>query len=184
MEDQGIDVGPPPFQRSLALEDGNMHGSILDTEIAPFMGEEDDDERDDLWVSKSPNAMGFLSLGGPNEVDDDNDDDFLEYSTPRDKALIRTARTEEFRDMFVKDRSPLNRRASVNGTRPSRNLSLNLKTRGLLRSDGSESARSPLDMRPFSPYLGSNSQTLLHVGRHSRAASVATSAVELNSASL
>ena len=180
--DPGIDGSPAPFRRSLAIEDGSMNDSVLDPEIAPFMGEEDDDERDDLWVSNSPNAMGFFALGGPDN-EDDSGDDFMEYS-PRDKALIRTARTDELRDMFTKDRSPLNRRISVTGTRPSRNLSLSLKTRGLYRPDGPESIRSPMEMRPASPYLGSNSQVLLHPGRHSRAASMVTSAVELNSASL
>ncbi|KAI8606363.1 hypothetical protein EDD21DRAFT_298271 [Dissophora ornata] len=173
-----------PFRRSLALEDGGMHDSILDPEIAPFMGEEDDDGRDDLWPTNSPNAMGFVTLNEPEDDYNSDDDDVPDYG-PREKVLIRTARADEIRDMFAKDRSlPISRRISMNGTRPSRNLSISLKTRGLLRSEGSESARSPLDVRPASPFLGPNSQALLHTGRHSRAASMAASAVELNSASL
>ncbi|KAG0315735.1 1-phosphatidylinositol-3-phosphate 5-kinase [Dissophora globulifera] len=183
-----IDGTIVPFRRSLALEDGNMHDSVLDPEIAPFMGEEEDDDQDDLWPSSSPNGIGFVSIHDPNKEgnseDDDDDDDFAMDYGSRDKFVMRTSRAEDIRDMFAKDRSPISRRISVNGNRPNRNLSLSLKTRGLLRSDGSESARSPMDVRPASPFLGPNSQVLLHPGRHSRAASMATSAVELNNASL
>ncbi|KAG0206046.1 1-phosphatidylinositol-3-phosphate 5-kinase [Mortierella sp. GBA30] len=178
-----IDGNAAPFRRSLALEDGSLADSVLDPEIAPFMGEEEDDGHEDFWASESPNTMSFMTLHGPGEGDSSDCDEFLEYG-PRDKVLTRTTRADERRDMFAKDRSPNNRRISVNGTRPNRNLSLSLKTRGLLRSDGSESARSPMDIRPSSPYLGSSSQGLLHASRHSRAASVAASVVELNSASL
>ncbi|KAF9311945.1 1-phosphatidylinositol-3-phosphate 5-kinase [Podila horticola] len=180
--DQGIDGGPAPFRRSLAIEDGNMHDSVLDPEIAPFMGDDDDDDRQDLWASSSPHALGFMILNPPDD-DWDSDEELSDFGQ-RDKSQSRTARADEIRDMFAKDKSPINRRISVNGNRPGRNLSLSLKTRGLLRTDGSESARSPMDARPSSPYLGSNSPAILHPGRHSRAASMATSAVELNSASL
>ncbi|KAG0032875.1 1-phosphatidylinositol-3-phosphate 5-kinase [Podila clonocystis] len=180
--DQGIDGGPAPFRRSLAIEDGNMHDSVLDPEIAPFMGDDDDDDRQDLWASNSPHALGFMILNPPDD-DWDSDEEVSDFGQ-RDKIQPRTARADEIRDMFAKDKSPINRRISVNGNRPGRNLSLSLKTRGLLRTDGSESARSPMDARPSSPYLGSNSPAILHPGRHSRAASMATSAVELNSASL
>jgi 1-phosphatidylinositol-3-phosphate 5-kinase len=160
-----------------------MNDSVLDPEIAPFMGEEDEDEGDDLWPSNSPNPMGFLSLHGHHD-DLSSDDDFSDYS-PRDKSTpLRAPRAEDIRDMFAKDRSPINRRISIKGNRPNRNLSLSLKTRGLLRPDGPESARSPMDIRPGSPFLTSGSQSLMHTNRHSRAASMVTSAVELNSASL
>ncbi|KAG0355772.1 1-phosphatidylinositol-3-phosphate 5-kinase, partial [Gamsiella multidivaricata] len=181
-----IDGSTVPFGRSLALEDA-MHDSILDPEIAPFMGEEDDDDRDDLWPSNSPNTIGFVTLNDPyndGNSDDDDDDSTISDFIPREKFIVRTTRAEEIRDMFSKDRSPMSRRISVSGNRPNRNLSLSLKTRGLLRSDGSESARSPMDIRPASPFLSSNSQALLHTGRHSRAASMAVSPTELNSASL
>lgn len=172
-----------PFRRSLALEDSHMNDPVLDPEIAPFMGEEDDDEGDDLWPSNSPNPMGFLSLHEPHD-ELSSDDDFSDYGL-RDKTTpLQAPRAEDIRDMFAKDRSPINRRISIKGNRPSRNLSLSLKTRGLLRSDGSESARSPMDIRPGSPFLTSGSQSLIHTNRHSRAASMVTSAVELNSASL
>ncbi|KAG9062337.1 1-phosphatidylinositol-3-phosphate 5-kinase [Linnemannia hyalina] len=178
-----IDGNIAPFRRSLALEDGHMNDSVLDPEIAPFMGEEDDDDGDDLWPSNSPNPMGFLSLHGPHN-DPSSDDDFSDYG-PRDKTTpLRAPRAEDIRDMFAKDRSPINRRISIKGNRPNRNLSLSLKTRGLLRPDGVESARSPMDIRPSSPFLTSGSQSLMHTNRHSRAASMVTSAVELNSASL
>ncbi|KAF8946973.1 1-phosphatidylinositol-3-phosphate 5-kinase [Haplosporangium gracile] len=178
-----IDGSIVPFRKSLALEDGHMNDSVLDPEIAPFMGEEDEDEGDDLWPSNSPNPMGFLSLHGPHS-DLSSDDDFSDYG-PRDKTTpLRAPRAEDIRDMFAKDRSPINRRISIKGNRPNRNLSLSLKTRGLLRSDGSESARSPMDIRPGSPFLTPGSQSLMHTNRHSRAASMITSAVELNSASL
>ncbi|KAG0085425.1 1-phosphatidylinositol-3-phosphate 5-kinase [Podila epicladia] len=180
--DQGIDGGPAPFRRSLAIEDGNMHDSVLDPEIAPFMGDDDDDDRQDLWASSSPHALGFMILNPPDD-DWDSDEELSDFGQ-RDKIQTRTARADEIRDMFAKDKSPINRRISVTGNRPGRNLSLSLKTRGLLRPDGSESARSPMDARPSSPYLGSNSPAILHPGRHSRAASMATSVVELNSASL
>ncbi|KAF9093343.1 1-phosphatidylinositol-3-phosphate 5-kinase [Mortierella sp. AD031] len=177
-----IDGNIAPFRRSLALEDGHMNDSVLDPEIAPFMGEDDEDEGDDLWPSNSPNPMGFLSLHGPHS-DFSSDDDFSDYG-PREKTPIRPPRAEDIRDMFAKDRSPMNRRISIKGNRPNRNLSLSLKTRGLLRSDGTESARSPMDIRPGSPFLTSNSQALKHTSRHSRAASMVTNAAELNRASL
>ncbi|KAF9118758.1 1-phosphatidylinositol-3-phosphate 5-kinase [Mortierella sp. 14UC] len=177
-----IDGSTAPFRRSLALEDGHMNDSVLDPEIAPFMGEDDEDDGDELWPSNSPNPMGFLSLHGPHS-DLSSDDDFSDYG-PRDKTPLRAPRAEDIRDMFAKDRSPINRRISMKGTRPNRNLSLSLKTRGLLRSDGSESARSPMDIRPGSPFLSSGPQSLMHTNRHSRAASMVTSAVELNNASL
>ncbi|KAF8971954.1 1-phosphatidylinositol-3-phosphate 5-kinase [Entomortierella lignicola] len=176
---ENIDGNSMPFRRSLAIEEGSVHDSVLDPEIAPFMGEDDDDDDlDDLWHSSPPHPMGFIALNG-SEIDINSFDDTLDYSN-KDKPFLRTPRTE---DMFTKDRSPINRRISVNGTRPNRNLSLSLKTRGILRSDGSESVRSPLDIRPASPYLGTGSQMLLHT-RHSRAASMVNSTVELNSASL
>ncbi|KAG0250508.1 1-phosphatidylinositol-3-phosphate 5-kinase, partial [Mortierella polycephala] len=178
-----IDGNTAPFRRSLALEDGSMQDSVLDPEIAPFMGEDDEDDGEDLWPSPSSNAMGFLSLHDFEDDLSNDEDDFSDYS-PRDKLQMRPGRADEIRDMFAKERSSISRRISVNGTRPSRNLSLSLKTRGLLRSDGSESARSPMDIRPASPYLASNSQALMHTGRHSRAASMTASVVELNSASL
>ncbi|KAG0277775.1 hypothetical protein BGZ95_005359 [Linnemannia exigua] len=177
-----IDGSTVPFRRSLALEDGHMNDSVLDPEIAPFMGEEDEDDGDELWPSNSPNPMGFLSLHGPHD-DLSSDDDFSDYG-PREKASLRAPRAEDIRDMFAKDRSPINRRISIKGNRPSRNLSLSLKTRGLLRPDGSESTRSPMDIRPGSPFLSSGPQSLMHTNRHSRAASMVTSAVELNNASL
>ncbi|KAF9387823.1 1-phosphatidylinositol-3-phosphate 5-kinase [Podila verticillata] len=181
--DQGMDGGPAPFRRSLAIEDGNMHDSVLDPEIAPFMGDDDDDDdRQDLWASSSPHSLGFMILNPPDD-DWDSDEELSDFGQ-RDKIQPRTARADEIRDMFTKDKSLNNRRISVNGNRTSRNLSLSLKTRGLLRTDGSESARSPMDVRPSSPYLGSNSLAILRPVRHSRAASMATSAVELNSASL
>ncbi|KAF9109653.1 1-phosphatidylinositol-3-phosphate 5-kinase [Mortierella sp. AM989] len=176
-----IDGNSMPFRRSLAIEDGDLHDSVLDPEIAPFMGEEDDDERDDLWPSSPQHPIGFIALNGP-EHDINSFDEVSDYFN-KEKPFLRPSRNEEIREMFTKDRSPINRRISVNGTRPNRNLSLSLKTRGLLRSDGSESARSPLDIRPASPYLSSGSQMLLHT-RHSRAASMVNSTVELNSASL
>ncbi|KAF9432286.1 1-phosphatidylinositol-3-phosphate 5-kinase [Entomortierella beljakovae] len=181
-----IDGSPMPFRRSLAIEDGNLHDSILDPEIAPFIGNEDDDyddDQDELWPSSSPNAaIGYIALDSNFENEYSSYDDFQDFGT-KDKLALRQPRTEEIRDMFTKDRSPLNRRISVTGNRPIRTHSLSLKTRGLLRSDGSDSARSPLDIRPASPYLASNSQMLLHT-RHSRAASMVTSTVELNNASL
>ncbi|KAK3841577.1 MAG: hypothetical protein J3R72DRAFT_153557 [Linnemannia gamsii] len=177
-----IDGSTVPFRRSLALEDGHMNDSVLDPEIAPFMGEEDEGDGNELWPSNSPNPMGFLSLHGPH-YDLSSDDDFSDYG-PREKAPLRAPRAEDIRDMFAKDRSPINRRISIKGNRPNRTLSLSLKTRGLLRSDGSESARSPMDIRPSSPFLSAGSQSLMHTNRHSRAASVVTSAVELNHASL
>ncbi|KAF9995690.1 1-phosphatidylinositol-3-phosphate 5-kinase, partial [Entomortierella chlamydospora] len=176
-----IDGNSMPFRRSLAIEDGNFHDSVLDPEIAPFMGEEDDDDLDDLWPSSPPHPMGYFAFNG-SEIDFNTFDDGLDYNS-KEKPFLRPPRTEDMRDMFTKDRSPINRRISVNGSRPNRNLSLSLKTRGLLRSDGSDSARSPLDIRPASPYLGTGSQMLLHT-RHSRAASMVNSTVELNSASL
>ncbi|KAF9905971.1 1-phosphatidylinositol-3-phosphate 5-kinase [Linnemannia zychae] len=177
-----IDGSTAPFRRSLALEDGHMNDSVLDPEIAPFMGEGDEDDGNELWPSNSPNPMGFLSLHGPHS-DLSSDDDFSDYG-PRDKTPLRAPRAEDIRDMFSKDRSPINRRISIKGNRPNRNLSLSLKTRGLLRSDGSDSARSPMDIRPGSPFLSSGTQSLMHTNRHSRAASMVTSAVELNNASL
>ncbi|KAF9427740.1 1-phosphatidylinositol-3-phosphate 5-kinase [Podila epigama] len=181
--DHGMDGGPAPFRRSLAIEDGSMQDSVLDPEIAPFMGDDDDDDGQDLWTSSSPHALGFMILNAPPDDDLDSDEEMFDFSH-REKIPPRATRNDEIRDMFAKDRSPINRRISVSGNRPGRNLSLSLKTRGLLRTDGSESARSPMDVRPSSPFLGSNAQALLHPGRHSRAASLATSAIELNSASL
>ncbi|KAF9570985.1 1-phosphatidylinositol-3-phosphate 5-kinase [Mortierella alpina] len=173
-----------PFRRSLAFEEGGMADSVLDPEIAPFMGEDDDDDQDDFWAPESPNTMGFLTLHGPGQGESSDDDEFTEDGL-RDKILQKPARIEERRDMFAKDRSPNNRRISMNGTRPNRNLSLSLMTRGLLRSDGSEPAKSPMDPRPSSPYSAQPpSQGLLHAGRHSRVPSVAVSVVELNNASL
>ncbi|KAF9929088.1 1-phosphatidylinositol-3-phosphate 5-kinase [Linnemannia zychae] len=177
-----MDGSIAPFRRSLALEDGHMNDSDLDPEFAPFMGEDEEDDGNDLWPSNSPNPIGFLSLHRPLD-DDSSDDDFSDYG-PRDKALPRAPRAEDIRDMFSKDRSPINRRISIKGNRPNRNLSLSLKTRGHLRSDGSESARSPMDIRPGSPFLASGPQSLIHTNRHSRAASMVTNAAELNNSSL
>ncbi|KAF9961949.1 1-phosphatidylinositol-3-phosphate 5-kinase [Mortierella alpina] len=180
-----VDGSAVPFRRSLAFEEGALVDSVLDPEIAPFMGEDDDeDDHDDFWAPESPSTMGFLTLHGPGQGESSDEEEFMEVGV-RDKILQKPARIEERRDMFAKDRSPNNRRISVNGTRPNRNLSLSLKTRGLLRSDGSESAKSPMDPRPSSPYSAQPPpQGLLHVGRHSRAPSVAVSVVELNNASL
>ncbi|KAG0346509.1 1-phosphatidylinositol-3-phosphate 5-kinase [Podila humilis] len=180
--DQSLDGGPAPFRRSLAIEDGSMQDSVLDPEIAPFMDDDDEDDRQDLWASNSPHAMGFMLLNAPDD-ELDSDEELADISV-QNRLLPRTTRPDEIRNMFAKDKSPVNRRISVSGNRPGRNLSLSLKTRGLLRSDGSESVRSPMDARPSSPYLGSNTPAILHPGRHSRAASMVTSVVELNSASL
>ncbi|KAF9926087.1 1-phosphatidylinositol-3-phosphate 5-kinase [Mortierella alpina] len=179
-----VDGTVTPFRRSLAFEEGGLADSVLDPEIAPFMGEDDDDDQDDFWAPESPNTMGFLTLHGPGQGESSDDDEFMEDGL-RDKISQKPARIEDRRDMFAKDRSPNNRRISVNGTRPNRNLSLSLMTRGLLRPDGSESAKSPMDPRPSSPYSAQPpSQGLLLAGRHSRAPSVAVNVVELNNASL
>ncbi|KAF9960868.1 1-phosphatidylinositol-3-phosphate 5-kinase [Mortierella alpina] len=179
-----VDGSVTPFRRSFAFEEGGLADSVLDPEIAPFMGEDDDDDQDDFWAPESPNTMGFLTLHGSGQGESSDDDEFIEDG-PRDKILQKPARIEERRDMFAKDRSPNNRRISVNGTRPNRNLSLSLKTRGLLRSDGSESAKSPMDPRPSSPYSAQpHPQGLLHAGRHSRVSSVAVGVGELNNASV
>jgi len=164
-----------PFRRALAFEEYDLNDSVLDPAIAPFMGEDDDDEQEDLWPTEptdTPSPMDLASLNGAGRQAS-SDDDQSDY-TPKEKLLIRTPRGGE----------PFNRRINVNGNRPNKNLSLNLKTRGLMRSDGSESARSPLDIRPASPFLVPNSQALLHTNRHSRAASMAAGKVEINSASL
>ncbi|KAG0242758.1 hypothetical protein B0O80DRAFT_460532 [Mortierella sp. GBAus27b] len=163
-----IDGGVVPFRRSLAFEDGDLNDPILDPEIAPFMGEDDEDDQDDFWPTSTPDSI-IVPLNGPDK-DVGSDDDPSDY-TPKERVLTRTFKGDP------------NRR-SINGNRPNRNLSLNLKTRGLMRSDGSESARSPLDVRPASPFLVPNSQALLHTNRHSRAASMAAGRVEINSASL
>ncbi|KAF9583051.1 1-phosphatidylinositol-3-phosphate 5-kinase, partial [Lunasporangiospora selenospora] len=180
--DQVMDGGSVPFRRSLVLEDGSMHDSVLDPEIAPFMGDEDEDDQLDLWTPNPPHSMGFLSANSYDR-DWDSEEEAVEQIV-KDKSHLRNSRTDDPRGMFSKDRSPVNRRISMNGTRPSRNLSLSLKSRSLLRSEVVESLRSPMDARPSSPYLGASSQSLLHTGRHSRAASMVTNAPELNSASL
>ncbi|KAF9941422.1 1-phosphatidylinositol-3-phosphate 5-kinase [Modicella reniformis] len=178
--DPQIDGGNAvPFRRPIAFEGGgDINDSILDPELVPYMGEDDDDDQDDLWpTNTTSNSMGPLgSFNSPyREVGSSSyDDDPLEYNSPKEKPMLRMAKQDSF-----------NRRISINGGRPNhRNLSLNLKTRGgLMRSDGSESMRSPLDMRPASPFLVPNSQAAL-LNRHSRAASMVASKVEINSSSL
>ncbi|KAG0269558.1 1-phosphatidylinositol-3-phosphate 5-kinase [Actinomortierella ambigua] len=190
------DGQPAPFRRSIALEDGAFQDSVLDPEIAPFMGDDDDDERHDLWASASPtNTPGFLTLHGVqnssrgfygDDDDYDSDKELHEMAYKDGKLHLRPQRADDVRDMFAKDRSPAARRISGAGTRTKRTPSL--KTRGIMRvSNASETLdrlRSPMDIRPSSPYLpGVNSTPPFLMGRHSRAASV-VSAAELNAVSL
>ncbi|KAF9970864.1 1-phosphatidylinositol-3-phosphate 5-kinase [Actinomortierella ambigua] len=190
------DGQPAPFRRSIALEDGTFQDSVLDPEIAPFMGDDEEDERDDLWATASPaNTMGFLTLHGVQNSsrgffgDDDeydSDKELREIVSKEGKPHMRPQRADDVRDMFAKDRSPAARRISGASTRPKRTPSV--KTRGHLRvSNASETLgrlRSPLDARPSSPYLpGVNSTPPFFMGRHSRAASM-VSATELNAVSL
>ncbi|KAG0232821.1 1-phosphatidylinositol-3-phosphate 5-kinase [Actinomortierella wolfii] len=192
------DGQPAPFRRSIALEDEGFQDSVLDPEIAPFMGDDEEDERQELWASVSPtNGLGFLTLHGVHNTsrgfygdDDDYDSDKESQEVvPKDNKLqLRPPRADDVRDIYAKDRSPAaTRRISGSGGRPKRTLSL--KTRGLLRvSNASETMdrlRSPMDARPSSPFLsGPSSTPPFIVGRHSRAASMVSNAVELNAVSL
>ncbi|KAF9918276.1 1-phosphatidylinositol-3-phosphate 5-kinase [Lobosporangium transversale] len=177
-----IDGGIVPFRRSLALEDYNINDSVLDPEVVPFLREEEDDY-DELWSPGPSSVMSYASLNNVIDDEDVNNSGAPGHSS-REWLPTRVSRADEIRGMFIKDRSSMNRRIGVNGGRSNRALSLSLETRGLLRSDGSESARSPMDIRPATPFFGSNSQSLLHLGRHPRLLPTAGSVMELNSASL